>query len=116
MFDDGEEVDSTLFKSLIGSLRYLTCTRPNILFAIGVVSHFMEAPTSTHLKVAKKLLCYLKVIMREMLMIEKAHLVLCFSWVIVLFLGVKRNNQLLLSRLVKLNMWQRYHVRVTLFG
>lgn len=53
-------MDSTLFKSLIGSLRYLICTRPDILFAVGVVSCFMEAPTSTHLKVAKRILRYLK--------------------------------------------------------
>ena len=53
-------MDSTLFKSLIGCLRYLTCTRPDILFAVEVVSHFMDAPTSTHLKVAKRILRYLK--------------------------------------------------------
>ncbi|XP_019231771.1 PREDICTED: uncharacterized protein LOC109212574 [Nicotiana attenuata] len=46
--------------SLMGSLRYLTCTRPDILFAVGVVSRFMEAPTSTHLKVARRILRYLK--------------------------------------------------------
>ncbi|KAK6773345.1 hypothetical protein RDI58_028583 [Solanum bulbocastanum] len=59
-FEDGEKVDSTLLKSLVGSLRCLTCTRPDILFAVGVVSRFMEAPTSTHLKVARRILCYLK--------------------------------------------------------
>ena len=59
-FDDGEKVDSTLFKSLVGSLRYLTCTRTYIIFAVGVVSRFMEAPTSTHLKVAKRIIRYLK--------------------------------------------------------
>lgn len=59
-FDDGEEVDFTLFKSLIGSLRYLTCTRSDILFPVGVLSRFMEAPTSTPLTVAKRILCYLK--------------------------------------------------------
>ena len=55
-----KKLDSTLFISLVGSLRYLTCTRPNIVFAVGVVSRFMEAPTSTHLKVAKRILSYLK--------------------------------------------------------
>ncbi|XP_069144581.1 uncharacterized mitochondrial protein AtMg00810-like [Solanum lycopersicum] len=59
-FQDGEELDSTLFKSLIGSLRYLTCTRPDIHFAVGVVSRFMESPISTHLKVAKRIFRYLK--------------------------------------------------------
>ncbi|XP_019246551.1 PREDICTED: uncharacterized protein LOC109226211 [Nicotiana attenuata] len=59
-FDEGEKVDPIFFKSLVGSLRYLTYTRPDILFAFGVVSHFVEAPTSTRLKVTRRILCYLK--------------------------------------------------------
>ncbi|XP_070049850.1 secreted RxLR effector protein 161-like [Nicotiana tomentosiformis] len=59
-FDEGEKADSTFFKSLVGSLRYLTCIKPDILFAVGVVSHFMEALTSTHLKVTRRILRYLK--------------------------------------------------------
>ncbi|XP_070056529.1 uncharacterized mitochondrial protein AtMg00810-like [Nicotiana tomentosiformis] len=59
-FDEGEKVNPTFFKSIVGSLRYLTCTRPYILFAVGVVRHFMEAPTSTHLKVTRRILHYLK--------------------------------------------------------
>ncbi|KAK3027898.1 hypothetical protein RJ639_040275 [Escallonia herrerae] len=59
-FDDGKKVDSTLFKSLVGSLRYLTCTRPGILFSVGLVSRFMEAPSSIHMKAAKRILRYLK--------------------------------------------------------
>ncbi|XP_070017547.1 uncharacterized mitochondrial protein AtMg00810-like [Nicotiana sylvestris] len=59
-FDEGEKVDPTFFKSFVGSLRYLTCTISDILFVVGVVSRFMEAPTSTHLKVVRRILCYLK--------------------------------------------------------
>ena len=59
-FDEGENEDPTLFKSLVGSLRYLTCTRSDILFAVGIVSRFMEAPTSTHMKIAKRILRYLR--------------------------------------------------------
>ncbi|PNX68276.1 reverse transcriptase, partial [Trifolium pratense] len=32
---EGEIVDPSLFKSLVGSLLYLTCTRPDILYAVG---------------------------------------------------------------------------------
>lgn len=39
-FEDGEKVDPTMFKSLVGSLRYLTCTRRDILFGVGLVSCF----------------------------------------------------------------------------
>ena len=59
--EDDEKVDLTLFKSLVGSLRYLTCTRSYILYGVGLVSHYMEAPTMSHLKVAKRILHYIKV-------------------------------------------------------
>ena len=60
-YDEGERVDSTLFKSLVESLCYLTSTRPDILFAVGLVSRYIEIPTTTHLKIAKRILRYLKV-------------------------------------------------------
>ncbi|KAK2989293.1 hypothetical protein RJ640_027330 [Escallonia rubra] len=53
-------IDRTLFRSLVGSLRYLTCTRPDILFAVGYISRYMEKPTTYHFKVAKRILRYLK--------------------------------------------------------
>ncbi|XP_070675755.1 secreted RxLR effector protein 161-like [Malus domestica] len=58
--DEGESVDPTFFKSLVGSLRYLTCTRPDILYVVGLVSRYMENPTTTHLKTTKIILRYLK--------------------------------------------------------
>nr|GEY09874.1 retrovirus-related Pol polyprotein from transposon TNT 1-94 [Tanacetum cinerariifolium] len=58
--DGGKAVDSTLFKSLVGSLRYLTCTRPDILFVVRLISRFMEEPTTKHLKIAKRILRYIK--------------------------------------------------------
>jgi hypothetical protein len=58
--ENGEIVDPTLYKSLVGSLRYLTSTRPDILYAVGVVSRYMEAPTTTHFKAAKRILRYIK--------------------------------------------------------
>lgn len=54
--ENGEMVDSTLFKSLIGGLRYLVHTRPDISFSVGVVSRFMERPTTLHLNAAKRIL------------------------------------------------------------
>ncbi|KAE8657590.1 hypothetical protein F3Y22_tig00116989pilonHSYRG00496 [Hibiscus syriacus] len=58
--EEGESVDPKFFKSLVGSLRYLTCTRPDILHAVGLVSRYMESPTTTHFKATKRILCYLK--------------------------------------------------------
>ncbi|XP_070005222.1 uncharacterized mitochondrial protein AtMg00810-like [Nicotiana sylvestris] len=59
-FNAREKLDPTFFKSLVGNLRYLTCTMPGILFAVGVVSHSMQASSSTNLKVATRILHYLK--------------------------------------------------------
>ncbi|XP_038887044.1 secreted RxLR effector protein 161-like [Benincasa hispida] len=58
---DGEEkVNSIYFKSLVGSLRYLTCTRPDILYSIRIISRFMEESTATHCKMAKRIFFYIK--------------------------------------------------------
>ena len=59
---DGEEkaVNPTYYKSLVGCLRYLTCTRPNILFGVSLVSRYMETPKTSHLQVAKRILRYIK--------------------------------------------------------
>ncbi|MBV8801912.1 MAG: hypothetical protein JO131_02910, partial [Gammaproteobacteria bacterium] len=57
---EGTSVDPTHYRSLIGSLRYLTCTRPDILYGVGLISRYMEKPDSTHLKAAKRILRYIR--------------------------------------------------------
>ena len=49
-------MDATFYRSIVGSLRYLVHTRPDITFAVGYVSRFMEAPTAEHLAAVKHLL------------------------------------------------------------
>jgi hypothetical protein len=46
-------VDATEYKSLVGSLRYLVHTRPDLAFAVGYVSRFMEDPHEEHLPSVK---------------------------------------------------------------
>jgi hypothetical protein len=60
--DDGSNaVDKTVYQSIVGSLLYLsTATRPDIAYAVGVLSRFTSAPTQTHLTAAKRVLRYLK--------------------------------------------------------
>ncbi|KAG8478853.1 hypothetical protein CXB51_028662 [Gossypium anomalum] len=55
-----ELVNPTLFKSIIGSLRYLTITRPDIMYAVGIVSRYMEKPKHDHLIATKRILRYIK--------------------------------------------------------
>ncbi|KAF7133538.1 hypothetical protein RHSIM_Rhsim09G0174500 [Rhododendron simsii] len=56
---DTRNVDPIYFKSL-GSLRYLTYTRPDILYGIELVSRYMETPDQSHLFAAKRILRYIK--------------------------------------------------------
>lgn len=46
LLKDGEtpSVDATEYRSLIGSLRYLCNSRPNLAYAVGYLIRFMEAP------------------------------------------------------------------------
>jgi hypothetical protein len=55
---EGKPVDATFYLSIVGSLRYLVHTRPDITFSVGYVSRFMEAPTTEHLAAVKHLLRY----------------------------------------------------------
>ncbi|XP_026410594.1 uncharacterized protein LOC113305809 [Papaver somniferum] len=58
--DNAELVNQTHYRQLVGSLRYLTATRPDISFGFGLVSRFMEAPSQAHLQAAKRILRYVK--------------------------------------------------------
>jgi hypothetical protein len=51
-------VDATFYKSVVGSLRYLVNTRPDIAFDVGYVSRFMQEPHSDHLAAVKHILRY----------------------------------------------------------
>ncbi|CAA6657042.1 unnamed protein product [Spirodela intermedia] len=53
-------VNSTKFRSLIGSLRYLTHTRPNLLYSVRVLSKFVKNLASNHLSGVKQILRYVK--------------------------------------------------------
>lgn len=44
----GKPVDSTMYKSTVGGLRYLVHTQPDISYAVWVVSRYMERPTMIH--------------------------------------------------------------------
>ncbi|GAA0153908.1 transmembrane signal receptor [Lithospermum erythrorhizon] len=58
--EEGKLVDETLYKQIVGSLMYLTTTRPDLMFATSLISRYMSMPTEMHMKIAKKILRYLK--------------------------------------------------------
>ena len=58
---DGEALHNvSYYQRLVGKLIYLTITRPDITYAVGIVSQFMHSPTVDHLNVVKQILHYLK--------------------------------------------------------
>jgi hypothetical protein len=57
--DLGSVISSTLYKQLVGSLMYLTTTRPDITYATSYISRFMESPKYSHWKVGKRILRYI---------------------------------------------------------
>jgi hypothetical protein len=52
-------VNATKYRSLIGSLRYLLHTKPDLTFSVSYLSHFMEVPKQEHLGSTKRLLHYI---------------------------------------------------------
>ncbi|WVZ81039.1 hypothetical protein U9M48_028466 [Paspalum notatum var. saurae] len=52
------KVDATGYRSIVGGLRYPVHTRPDLAFAVGYVSRFMEDPREDHLTAVKDLLRY----------------------------------------------------------
>lgn len=56
----GQRVDATQYRRIIGCLRYLLHSRPDLSFSVGMASRFMEKPTAKHFNAVKQILRYLK--------------------------------------------------------
>nr|GEW75126.1 hypothetical protein [Tanacetum cinerariifolium] len=57
---DGEDVDVYTYRSMIGSLMYLTSSRPDIMFAVCACAHFQVTPKASHLHAVKRIFRYPK--------------------------------------------------------
>ncbi|GKC24902.1 retrovirus-related pol polyprotein from transposon TNT 1-94 [Tanacetum coccineum] len=53
-------VDQTRFRSMVGSLMYLTASRPDLVFAVCVCARYQALPTKKHLKALKRVFRYLR--------------------------------------------------------
>jgi hypothetical protein len=59
--DEGDLVeDTTMYRGIVGSLIYMTITRPDLSYAVGVVSQFMQTPRKSHLDAVRRILKYIK--------------------------------------------------------
>jgi hypothetical protein len=114
--NEGDHVEDTImYKRIMGSLIYMTITRPDLSYAVGVVSQFMQTPQKPHLDAVKHILRYIKhtlqcgifyetksqlqvmdtrmLIGLVMFQIEDQLVVSCFLLEVVLLVGAVRNNQ-----------------------
>ncbi|GJR93473.1 hypothetical protein Tco_0265647 [Tanacetum coccineum] len=58
--EECESVDSTKYQGMIGSLLYLTASRPDIMFSVCLCARFQEAPKTSHLEAVKRIFRYIK--------------------------------------------------------
>jgi len=60
LVNDEKEVNPTLFKQIVSSLRYMCDTRSDIAYGVGLISKYMVKPTTSHLVAAKRIMRYVK--------------------------------------------------------
>ncbi|GJV42687.1 putative ribonuclease H-like domain-containing protein [Tanacetum coccineum] len=58
--EDGKEVDVHMYRSMIGSLMYLTSSRPDIMFVVCACARYQVNPKVSHLHDVKRIFRYLK--------------------------------------------------------
>jgi hypothetical protein len=54
------DVDQRTYISMIGSLLYITTSRPDIMHAVGMVGRYQATPKQSHLQAVKRIFRYLK--------------------------------------------------------
>ncbi|XP_075092006.1 secreted RxLR effector protein 161-like [Nicotiana tabacum] len=60
MNEPGSPVNATIYRGIIGSFLYLTTSRPDIVFTVGLCARFQSSPKESRLKAAVRILRYLK--------------------------------------------------------
>ena len=58
--DEADKVDQKIYRSLIGTLLYLTSSRPDIMQVVGCISIFQDVPKEMHVQAVKIIFRYLK--------------------------------------------------------
>ena len=56
----GKSVDPSLYRSMIGSLLYLTVSRPDISYSVGVCARYQANPKESHMTALKRIIKYVK--------------------------------------------------------
>ena len=122
----GVSVDPTLYRSMIGSLLYLTASRPDICYSVGVCARYQSDPKESHITVVKRIIRYISGTLDYGIWYSKdTNISLAsfsdanwagnandrkstsgrfFIWETIWFLGISRNKTLFLYQLLKWNI------------
>ena len=57
-FSTFRTLDPMMFKRLVGTLMYLTMTRPDIMYGVSLISRFMDSPKDSHWQAGTRILRY----------------------------------------------------------
>ncbi|GJX89416.1 putative ribonuclease H-like domain-containing protein, partial [Tanacetum coccineum] len=80
--EDGEEVDVHMYRSMIGSLMYLTSSRPDIMFAVCACARYQVNLKVSHLHAVKRIFRYLKVVANSITEAEYVAASSCYGKVL----------------------------------
>ena len=58
--EKGKSIDSTMYRGMIGSLLYLTASKPDIMYSVCLCDRFQSCSKESHLSAMKRILKYLK--------------------------------------------------------
>jgi hypothetical protein len=130
--EGGKLVDFKLYRSMIGSLLYLTTSRPDIMFSVRMCARFQAAPKECHLTAVKRIMRYLKyspniglwypkgaqfeLVMPVVRLIGKALPVVVYCLDVLLYLGHLRSKIQRLFLPPKRNISRREVVVLNCYG
>ncbi|KAK0572541.1 hypothetical protein LWI29_033229 [Acer saccharum] len=72
LVDGSAPTDATQYRQIVGSLQYLSLTRPDVSFAVNKLSQYMHRPTTNHWNAVKRVLRYLKGSLSHGLLIRRS--------------------------------------------
>ena len=77
--DKSKDVDQKSYRSMIGSLLYVTASRPDVKQVDGMVARFQSTPKENHVQAVKRIFRYLKETIKPWTMVSKQEILLLKS-------------------------------------
>ncbi|GKB84015.1 retrovirus-related pol polyprotein from transposon TNT 1-94 [Tanacetum coccineum] len=100
--ENGEEVDVYMYRSMIGSLMYLTSSRPDIMFAVCACARYQVNPKVSHLHVVKRIFSIINTC-------ENDEIAMALSFFLVLWTNIfaekaKKSVRLMMEKLFEMEL------------